>query len=516
MEEKIKLIDKFYGGIVRDDRSKIPGGAFNVEELDIYSNGDFMQPEQIFTADALPATTEAYAYASDNADQVWLYGKQTSDSAVRLMKVTSAGDDNPGAVATVFTSADTTDIAYAKSPLAYHRRDDGTKNFLYYLTNASGTVKLKAYDISGNTESETDTGATNMTLTKLDASFDRLFMKPIYSDLIIGNGQYISKVDKDGVFTEDAFTLPNGWEAVDIVPVSDVAIILARSINRNANYCRGYWWDLTTSLQFDDAFEIPFGGPQWVVNHRETIKICAAIGGKAKFYQLSGAFPGAVPIALPGLQLSNIATEIAAQDISSPKTVAVKDNILYFGLWKTDKTGMYAIGQVDDDKPQAISLSKRFHTSAYASHKPTAVHTHGPNFFAAFDDNGTPSAARCESNNSPTRSSNAVYESVAIDDGNPAVNKEVPQCYVTTKPLSASTAVALSTESDYVGSYVAATRADGTTLNTTNGIQGEFNTNLAAIKTVRIKLTFTSSGTSTPKVTGIGLRMKVKKAAASK
>ena len=516
MDEKIKLIDKFYGGIVRDDRSKLPGAAYNVEELDIYSNADFMQPEQIFSADALPASTEAYAYASDNADQVWIYGKQTSDSAVRLMKVTSAGDDNPGAISTVFTSADTTDVAYSKSPLAYHRRDDGTQNFLYYMTNASGTVKLKAYDISGASESETDTGATAMTLTKLDASFDRTFIKPIYSDLMIGNGQYITKVDKDGVFTEDAFTLPNGWEAVDIVPVSDVAIILARSINRNANFCKGFWWDLTTSAQFDDAFDIPFGGPQWIQNHKETIKIMCAIGGRARFYQLSGAFPGAIPIELPSMTLSNIAAETATQNISAPKMVTVKDNLLFFGIYKTDKTGMYAIGQLDSDKPQALSLSKRFHTSDYSLHKPTGIHTHGPNFFAAFDDNGTASTARCETNNSPTRSSNAVYESVAIDDGNPALEKAVPQIYVTAKPLAASTAVALSTESDYSGSYTAATRADGTSLNTTSAIQGEFNTNLAGIKTVRVKLTFTSSGTSAPKVTGIGVRVKVKRVPASK
>lgn len=505
---KIKSINKFFGGIVRDDKSRVPGGAYNIEELDIFSNEDYIQPEQIFSDDTLPASTELYAITADNDDTVWGYGKQTSNNAVRLLKVTTGGVSNPGAWATQFTSADTTDIAYLPSPIQYFRRDDGNQDFLYYLTNASGTVKLKSYDITGDSESETDSGSDAMTLTGLNGSYDRLFLKVGFGELYAGNGQYIAKVDKDGVFTEKAFTLPNGWEAVDIVFVSDVAIILARSTNRLVNYCKGFWWDLTNEVQIDDSFDVPFGGPQWIQNHKETIKIMCAQNGKAKFYQLSGAFPGAVPIELPGLGLLNVSSDTSTQPISAPKSVATKDNILYFFVNKTDKTGMYAIGQLDSDKPWALILSKRLDTTDYSNHVGIALWTQGPNFYGAFSDDGTNGAIRCESENSPTRSSNAVYESIIIDDGNPFVDKQFEKAYITTYPMSASTDIDMSIATDY-GSYTEIFRADGTSFNNQNGVLGMFEPKSANLKVLRIKLEFTSNTTNAPKLTGIAVKITV-------
>lgn len=509
-EPLILTLNKFYGGMVRDDKSRIRGGASNVEEIDIFSNEHYIQAEQILSADALPASTEAYAYTADLDDNVWLYGKETAANKVRLLKVTTGGADNPGAVSTVFTSADATDIAYSVSPIAYHRQDNGNKNFLYYCTNASGTVKLKSYDITGGTESETDAGGTAMTLTKLDASYDRISFRRIAGELFITNGQYISKVDKDGVFTEDAFTLPNGAEAVDIIGVSDVALILSRDINRLSNQSMGYWWDLTTTAQFDDSFDLPMGGPQWIENFRERILMFCSINGRGRFFQLQQAVPGAVPIQLPGIELTNCAADAATQPISSSKMLAKKENVLYFGLNKTDKTGIYAIGQLDEDKNYAVTLSKRFHTSDYSLHKPTALLIQGPNFYAAFSDNGTASTMRCESNNSPTRSSNAVYESIWIDADEPAKDKDILSAYVTSYPLAASTSVALSIATDYSASYTAVTRPDSTTFNSANGLLGFFRpAAFKGKKVFKIKLALTSSTTNSPKVTTVTLKVKV-------
>ena len=510
----IKVIDKFYGGMVRDEKSKIQGACSNIEEMDIFSNEHFIQAEQILSADSMPASTEIYAKCVDNGDVVYGYGKETGANKVRLVSVASGGTSDPGAFATLFTSADTTDLAYAVSPIEYHRQDNGNKNFLYYCTKDSTTIKLKRFDIVAGTEHEDDAGSDNMTLSGLDGSYDRIVMERIAGELYITNGQYIAKVDKDGVFTNDAYTLPNGWEAVDIISVSDVALILARSINRNVNESIGYWWDLTTPLQFDDKFNIPFGGPQWMVNHKETIKFLCAINGKAKFYQMP-AYPGSVPVELPGLQLENVATETATQSISPAKTVDIKDNILYFGLWKTDKTGVYAIGQLDSDKPTALILSRRFHTTNYANHKPTSLIIQGPNFYADFDDNGTASSARCETLNSPNRSSNAVYESIVLDDGDPATDKPLKYVKVTTKPMTASTDVDLSIAPNY-GSYTEYFRADGTSFNTTNSLIAEFDTKSVNCKCVKIKLALTSSTTNSPKITGLEFKFGDKSYSASK
>lgn len=504
-EEKLLTIEQFYGGIARDDKSKTPGVCSNAEEIDIFSNANFFQAEQIFSADTLPDNTEVYAYCSDKDDQVWGYGANTSGSnEVRLVKVTSGGGSNPGSFSTVATSADTTDIAYTVSPITYFRQDNGNQDFLYYCTNASGTVKLKSYDITGDSESEQDSGATNMTLSGLDGSYDRISMKVFFGELYITNGQYIAKVDKDGVYTDKAFTLPNGWEAVDIIPVSDVGIILARDINRNSNISKGFWWDLTTSTQVDDSFTLPMGGPQWIVNHKENIRIMCSINGEAAFFQLSGAFPGAVPIEMPGIRLSNCITETSTTQVSAPKTVSVKGRIQYFGINKTDKTGVYAIGQLDSDKPNALVLSKRYTTTDYADHTGYALHILGPNFYATYDDNGTFAAARCESNNSPARSSQAVYESIVIDDGDPLNNKQIPFVYVNTKPLAASTDVDVSTAADY-GSYAEIFRADETSFTGTNAIQGKMHASHADIKSIKIKLELTSNSTNSPQVTSIGL-----------
>lgn len=507
MEDQTLIINKWYGGMVRDDKSRIRGAAYNVEEMDIFSNEHFIQAEQILTADSLPASTEAYAYTADLSDNVWLYGKETSGNKVRLLKVENGGADNPGAVSTVFTSADATDIAYSVSPIAYHRQDNGNKNFLYYVTkDASNVCRLKRYDITADSESETDAGGTAMTLTKLDGSYDRISFRRIAGELFVTNGQYISKVDKDGVFTEDAFTLPNGWEAVDIIGVSDVALILARDINRLSNSSKGYWWDLTTATQFDDQFDLPMGGPQWIENFRERVIMLCAINGKGRFFQLQQAVPGAVPVTLPGIELTNVASETSTQPISSSKMLAPKENVLYFGLYKTDKTGIYAIGQLDEDKNYAVILSKRFHTTDYSAHKPTALYIQGPNFYAAYVDNTTASTMRCESKNSPTRSSNAVYESVWIDVEKPAQDKDLKSAHVTTYPLASNTSVALSIATDYSASYTAVTRPDSSVFNSANGLLGFFRPSAFKKKKVfRVKLALTSSTTNSPKVTAVTL-----------
>lgn len=480
-----------------------------MEELDIYENADFVQPTQIFSSDSLPANTEVYDYTSATDGTVYGYGKRTDNSnEVRIVKVANGGADNPGSFSIEFTSGDTTDVAYSVSPIQFFQTDESNTKYLYYVTNNSGTVKLKRYDITAGSESEQDSSSTNMTLSNLDGSFDRISMKVIFGDLYITNGQQISKVDDDGVFTEDAFTLPNEWEAVDIVPVSDVALILARYTDRQVNFCKGFWWDLSRTTQFDDSFEIPMGGPQWLFNDRENIRICCAQNGEMRLYQLSGAFPGAVPQQVPNILLKNVEEDKSTQAVSPSKTVTRSDGILMFGLNKTDKTGVYAIGQMDANKPEALSLAKRFSTTDYSNHSPTSVHVVGPNFYASFDDNGTQKSVRCETNNSPDRSSNAVYESVLIDDGDSTVDKTITDGFITTKPLPVSTDVDMYIKTDY-GSYSEKFRPSGSSFDTQNGVLGWFDIGEVDKKVFQVKIEFTSNGTDAPKLTAVGFVLSV-------
>lgn len=524
--EKLKIIDKFYGGIIRDDKSKIVGAASNIEELDIFSNENYIEPEQIMSADSMPAGTEIYAYTAGDNDTVYGYGKETTGNKVRLVSVANGGDDNPGSFSTLATETDSTNLATVVSDFKFFRTQEASNpTSLYYIKGTGASWYIARYNIgaaafqrwTGSAWSATGSWDSNSQLTGLDGSFMRPTQKTIFGEHFICHGQYIAKIDKDGVFTEKAFTLPKEWEAVDIIPVSDIALILCRNKNRKVNEAKGFWWDLTSANQFDDSFPLPMGGPQWIVNHKETIKMMCAINGQARFFQLSGAFPGAVPVELPGIVLTNIAAETSTQPISSPKMVSQKDKILYFGLYKTDKTGIYALGQLDDKKPNALILSKRFDTSNYANHKPTALLIHGPNYYVAFDDNGTADNTRCETNNSPTRSSNAVYESVWIDDDDPNRDKTLKAIFVMTKKLSASTSITVSVASDYDNSYTQVNRPDGTVYNTTNALIGRMVApGFANKKAFKIKLAFTSSSTSRPTLQAIGLHMLVDKELAIK
>ena len=111
MATRIKLFDKFYAGIVRDDKSQIVGALANAEEVEVFSNLDFIQAEQIMGIDTLPAGTDVFAYTAADTDIVYAYGRETAGSRVRILSTPSGGTDNPVAFTTLFTSADATNLA---------------------------------------------------------------------------------------------------------------------------------------------------------------------------------------------------------------------------------------------------------------------------------------------------------------------------------------------------------------------------------------------------------------------
>ncbi|MEO0075982.1 MAG: hypothetical protein ABIK31_07800, partial [candidate division WOR-3 bacterium] len=336
MTDKTKIINIFYGGMIRDDKGGSLGAFSNVEEVDIFTNKDYIQAEQIMDLDTAPSGTELYSFTADENGTVYAYGKETTGGKVVIASVSSGGSDNPGSFSTLFTSSDSTNLATILSPIQFHKTSETGNNFLYYVAGSGSTWKLKRLRIDNTTESEVGT------LSGLGSSFNRPIIKRFFGELYILHGQYIARVDDDGVFTEKAFTLPNSMVAIDIIPVSDIAIVLARNSNRFVNESYGYWWDLESSFQFDDQFTIPMGGPQWIYNFREKIIVFCAINGIGKFFQLSSPNPGAQVIELPNRILRNIADEESDFPISSPTILSQKDGVLYFGVYKKDKTGISA------------------------------------------------------------------------------------------------------------------------------------------------------------------------------
>ena len=137
-------------------------------------------------------------------------------------------------------------------------------------------------------------------------------------------------------------------------------------------------------------------------------------------------------------------------------------------------------------------------------HKPTSLLVHGPNYYASFDDSGSADHCRCESNNSPTRSSNAVYESIFDDDGDPRIDKTLLEAGILSRPLAASTSVKLSVAVNY-GSYTDYTRPDATNFTGTNAVAGFYK--LGVKGKVQYKISLTSSGTSSPKISGLYVKL---------
>lgn len=577
MALKISRINNWAGGITHNDKSDIAGVALNVEELDIFSNPSFMQPETIFGAESISSpltslvstgttatataanqhglttgdtvvisgadiaayngsfvvtvtngTVFTYTLASDPADtasgtmvatyttarKILGYTIDDSDTAYAISisqdgdaiiwKLVNASANDPGSWVFAYESAND---AHPNSNVIWHKWASGA-DYIYYPTVNGTTVTLRQLgDLSTVTESSVGV------LDGLDGTGDRIPMIKIAGEIFIGNGKYITNVDDTGTFIQHAFELPGGWECVSFDVLSDELMILARSTESSKNISKVFFWDLTSTTGVDDEINIPMGGPQIISNHSEVIRVICAKNGLLKVYELLGKLPS------ESHRLNNISIETDLQPIIPDQTKFIKDGILYFGLWKTDKTGLYAMGQAISKNPVALILSRRFDTSSYATHKPQAANAFGPNIYASFDDNGTADLARLEGNNSPNRSSNAVYESIIIDAGSPENIKEWRGFVLSAKSMPSSCSIKFDARTDNASSYDSTVSGDSSmTLSSTNdyvdvggasGVTGDrfWYRELTSImgRLIQIKLSFTSSTTTMPILYSLGI-----------
>jgi hypothetical protein len=90
MKEILKIFDAFYGGIQKGDKPTVAGAVSNIEEVDIFTNKDYIQPEPIMLSDSLPSGSELYAYDVDASDTLYGYGKETTNNYVRIFSLSSA------------------------------------------------------------------------------------------------------------------------------------------------------------------------------------------------------------------------------------------------------------------------------------------------------------------------------------------------------------------------------------------------------------------------------------------
>lgn len=586
MPIKLNRVNKWFGGITLNDKSDIIGAALNVEEMDIFTNPSYIQPETIFGAESISSpltsvtssgttatatstnqhglstgdsvtisgadvaayngtftnvqvtngTVFTYTMLSDPADtttgtivatyatarKVLGYTVDDSDNGYKISssqdgdaiiwKLTTASAANPGSWVFAFES---TNDAHPNTNIIWHKWASGA-DYLYYPTVNGTTVSLKKLgDLSTYTETvATSDGSGTATLDGLDGTGDRIPMMRFRGEVFIGNGNYVSRIDNAGIFSQHAFQLPLGWECVSFDVVGDELLILSRSTETSKNFCKVVYWDRTSTTGINDEVIVPTGGPQIIANQSEVVRVICAKNGLLKAYELVGKLP------VESHRLDNIQTETDLQPIIPDQTKFIKDGILYFGLWKTDKSGLYAMGQAGPKLPVALILSRRFDTSSYATHKPQAANAFGPNFYVSFDDNGTADLARIEGNNSPTRSSNAVLESILIDSSEPENSKDWKGVIIVAKPIPASCQIDFDIRTDNASAYDTVVAADtnfpltnandqvhdGTT-GSTDGADTFWYRELTSVvgRVCQFKISFTSSGTNKPQLYSVGL-----------
>lgn len=486
-------IDKFMGGISAGERDRRVGVCLNIEEIDIFTNPNWIQPETIFGSEA-GITRKIQAYDLAEGDTAYAYG-QSADGDAEIWSLASASTTNPGTWSSVFES---TNDVHPNADMKWHKWASGA-DYLYYPTISASTVTLrKLGDLV--TYTETSVG----TLTGVDGTGDRIKIVRAFGELFVLQGNLIANVADDGTFTNAAFTLPTDLTGVDMVIKGNTMYILCKFITGDSR-SRIVTWDLAATKGPDDQIDIAMGGPQWIANHNDTLRVCCAFNGIAKFYEVTSFAP------VKTHELSDIETETNAQQISPANTVYIKDNILHFGLWRTDTSGMYSIGRTTEDSPLALVLGRRFDTSDYASHTPTAANAFGPNIFVSFDDNGTADTRRIEGNNSPTRSSNSIYESILIDFDDPETIKDIHSIIVLSKIIPASTEIKVDFRVDNAASYDSASLQTLTSTNdqTHNGGQADTfwfrEIKSVAGRLVQMRIRFTSSGTSRPQLYSVAL-----------
>lgn len=469
-EDITTLQTEFYGGIQRDDLSNVGGGASDVEELDILENANFVRPTQVLSADTLPSNTAFYSYCEDplNGDGYAVGADNNGYTYAQVFQNIAISSTTPGG----WTSK-------SSSSLVANPISGSTVHYEVALGATSIIPTLAIYFITGQNVISKWTAAGGIattvgpwTLSTLTTTMGHVSFREINGITYICAGNNVSTIDPGSPstganFNEAAFPLPFGYVAVDICQAGEYFFILASSSNLLANKSVIFIWD-GVSGTYTDQIPVPMGGPQWLYNFKQTITICCTSNGIMQLFYLSAPTIGAIVHKYPNIRLQNVQPDNQTQvlgangnhgfgwvtPVSPAKSVFVKDDILYFGLWKFDKTALYALGQLDIKFPFALWLAKRFSTADYSQMIPYAAYCFGSKIFASFQTgygtqgNNATQASFCDPAIA-SRSSQAIFQSVWEDDDAPMNPKILHKLYATSYPMPAGCSITLSVASDY-------------------------------------------------------------------
>lgn len=498
--EKIVYIPKFYGGISDDIRNGLKYGKFyNSEEVDIYSSKDYVQPVATMINDSVTGYTNFSDYTLGDTGILYALCVKTSGNVAAIYKKVTPSGATPSAWASVIDCT-VAPAAQGYSPLSFFKTTESSvvKKYLYYHTAAN---KLSRYgDINGapteTTVFGTLSGLTGTTSEKLCHVVDS-------GTLFIANGNYIAEVTSQGNFIDKAYTLPTGLVAVDMTPFvlstgGDYMAILCQD-SLDPNHSIIILWDKVATSGFLVKIIVSNGNPQWIQRFGSYYLVSTlSSDGNFRIYQLNGVNASGVPL----FDISNTAYA-TTRPISPVNSKAMKSGVFYFGLEKTDKTAIYAIGETIDNLP-ALTLYNRYATTDYSKHKPYASMWVNNCFYSSFSDNGTDKEAAANES-APTYSTQAVLETLLTDAGQPFNDKQFKTLQIGTKKIPTGCSIGLQIRNNEEDTY-----ADLNTTKSTDDIVNSRNMEIPidgyAGREVQIKLTFNSAGTLRPALEWLGVR----------
>jgi len=469
---------------------------YNGEDIDIFSNPDYIQPSLIFQDDNITNITDVSGFALRGNGYLYALGANSTPKAAIYYKQTPSGS-SPSNWTSVLTCANAP-ATQGYSPLTcFTTTESGNQvEYLYYHTDSN---KLSRYGNLGGTPSET---AAFGTLSGLNSS-DTLCHKVYNGELFIANGNYIARVSNQGNFVDKSFTLPTGLRAVDMIPMvltsgGDYMAILCKDTN-NPTQSQVVIWDMVATAGAMAKISVPLARPQWIDKMGNTF----LIGGvnpnnQFEIYTMQGLIISNAPLFI----IPNV-NYLLTRPISPITTKYNVTNTLMFGI-EGAKSGMYAIGAPLEDQLSLVLLH-RFHTDNYANHRPYGfIAINDAKYVSFYNNNDTTHNVRMINGQAPVYSSQAFIETLLYDANYPYLDKNWQLLQVGLQPLTSLTSLSFQARRNTVDTYENICENNiisiPNTENQTFIIQG------FSSKVIQLKILFTSSGNSCPKLRWISLK----------
>jgi hypothetical protein len=469
---------------------------YNGEDIDIFSNPDYVIPSITFQDDNIQNITKVSGFALRSNGYLYALGQDSTPKAVIYYKETPSGT-NPTSWTEVLVSNNAPAIQ-GYSPLTiFTSTESGTaKTYLYYHTS---TNKLSRY---GNFEGTPTETASFGTLSGLTTN-DRLSHIVYNGELFIANGNYVARVSSQGNFVDKSFTLPSGLRAIDMIPMvltsgGDYMAVLCQDTN-NPTQSQVVIWDMVSTAGAMAKIAVPLAKPQWIHKLGNTF----FVGGvnpnnQFEIYIMQGLIVAVTPLFV--IQGVNYTLTRPVSPVTTKYSVT---NTLLFGL-EGSKSGMYAIGAPMEDQFSLV-LAKRFDTTYYANHQPygyTAIND--AEYVSFYDANNSAYKVKIANGQIPVRSSKAIIETLLYDANYPYLDKTWQILEVGLQPLTNLTSLTFEARENTVDTYKPI--CSNNVISLANTENQTFVLEGFSGKVIQLKISFTSSGNSCPKLKWIALK----------